>query len=348
MENISREDAERRHALKDDLARFHCRVHQAGDPPFFTREPRPAMHSVHWRWSDLQPLLERIGREVDLAASGPRRTLRLHNPGLAVGTTHTFWASIQVILPGEVATAHRHSASALRFIMQGSGAWTTVDGECYPMDEGDLVLTPAWTWHDHVHKGDKPMIWLDVLDISLMKSMEATFFEPYAGESQPVADVPERSWRQFGSGLMSPPDTPVATVGTNPLLAYPFAMADKALRAASGLPSDPYDDVVLEYRNPVDGSAAMRTLSMQLQLLRPGFSGRRRRHTGSKLYYVVRGEGRMTVGEETYDWRGGDFITVAPWTWHRHENSGAGEALLWQVNDLPTLKALNYYREERE
>jgi gentisate 1,2-dioxygenase len=346
VENISREDAERRRALKEDLAHFNCRVHQADDPPFFTREPRPAMRSAHWRWSDLQPLLERIGREVDLASSGPRRTLRLHNPGLAVGTTHTFWASIQVILPGEVATAHRHSASALRFIMQGNGAWTTVDGECYPMDEGDLVLTPAWTWHDHVHKGDKPMIWLDVLDISLMKSMEATFFEPYAGEVQPIAALPDRSWRQFGSGLMSPPDTTPSAI--NPLLAYPFSMAEEALRAASGLPSDPCDDVILEYRNPVDGTAAMRTLSMQLQLLRPGFSGQRRRHTGSKLYYVVRGSGCTTVGEENYEWRAGDFVAIAPWAWHRHENRGDAEAMLWQVNDLPTLKALNYYREERE
>ncbi len=347
MENISPADAERRRALKEDLARYNCRVHQAGDPPFFTAEPRPAMQSVHWRWDDLAPLLERIGRDVDLAAGGPRRTLRLHNPGLPVGTTHTFWGSIQVILPGEVATAHRHSANALRFIMKGQGAWTTVEGECYPMDEGDLVLTPAGTWHDHVHKGDQPMIWLDVLDISLMKSLEATFFEPYSGAVQPISAVPDRSSRQFGSGLMSPPDVSVP-LGSNPLLTYPWGMADQAVRAMDGLPADPYDDIVLEYRNPVDGAPAMRTLGMQLQRLRPGFSGRRRRHTGSKLYYAVRGEGRTTVGEEIYDWRAGDFMAIAPWAWHRHENPSTGEALLWQVNDLPTLKALNYYREERE
>jgi gentisate 1,2-dioxygenase len=190
-------------------------------------------------------------------------------------------------------------------------------------------------------------VWLDVLDISLMKSLEATFFEPYAGGLQPVSSVPDRSWRQFGSGLMSPPDVAVAP-GTNPLLAYPWAVAEQALQSMSGLPADPYDDVVLEYRNPVDGSAAMRTLSMQLQLLRPGFSGRRRRHTGSKLYYVVRGQGRTSVGEEIFEWRPGDFMAVAPWAWHRHENRGAGDALLWQVNDLPTLKALDYFREERE
>ncbi|MCK9508393.1 MAG: cupin domain-containing protein [Pigmentiphaga sp.] len=346
MENISQESAERRRLLNEDLARFSCRVHQAEDPPFFTREPRPDMKSVHWRWKDLEPLLRRIGEEVDLAASGPRRTLRLHNPGLKAGTTHTFWASIQVILPGEEATAHRHTASALRFIMQGSGAWTTVDGECYPMNEGDLVLTPTWAWHDHVHKGDAPMIWLDVLDINLMKSMEATFFEPYPTPMQAIGPLPDRSWRQFGSGLMRPP-SPSASA-TNPLLAYPFSMAEPALRAAEGLPSDPCDDVILEYQNPTDGSPAMRTLGQRLQRLRAGFEGRRRRHTGSKLYYVVDGEGTTTVEGECFDWSKGDFFVIAPWAWHRHQNTSASDALLWQVNDLPAHQLLQYYKEEIE
>src|SRR5205823_14183407 len=137
-----------------------------------------------------------------------------------------------VILPGEVATAHRHSANALRFIMRGNGAWTTVNGECYPMNEGDLVLTPAGSWHDHVHKGDEPMIWLDVLDISLMKSLEATFFEPYSTDIQPIDTLPDRSWRQFGSGLMRPPHESIGRhTDSNPLLAYPWKMARAALKS---------------------------------------------------------------------------------------------------------------------
>lgn len=337
-------DADARRALKADLARVNCRVHQPDDPPLFTREPKPDMQSVHWRGSDLMPLLERLGREVDLGAGGPRRTLRLHNPGLEYGTTHTFWASIQVILPGEVATAHRHTASAFRFIMQGHGASTTVDGECYPMAEGDLVLTPAWTWHDHVHRGDKPMIWLDVLDISLMRSLRATFFEPHEGATQPLDAVPDRTLRQFGSGLMRPPGISAAP-GANPMLVYGAAMAEAAMRQASGLAPDPCDDVVLEYRNPVDGGPAMRTMAMRLQLLRPGFAGRARRQTASALWYVVRGSGTTTVGAKRFDWSAGDFFTVAPWDWHAHANDSAADALLFQVNDVPTHQALGYWRE---
>jgi gentisate 1,2-dioxygenase len=281
-----------------------------------------------------------------MGSGGQRRTLRLQNPGLPYGTTPTFWASIQVILPGEVASAHRHTASAFRFIMKGTGATTTVDGEHYAMNEGDLVLTPSMTWHDHEHHGQEPMIWLDVLDISLVRSMHATFFEPGTMAQQAVVDVPDSSYRKWGSGLMSPPG-PVPCLPNNPLLVYPRAIAQDALAQAAGLPCDPVDDVVLEYRNPLTGGPAMRTMGMRLQRLQPGFQGQRRRHTGSKLYYVVHGEGRTTVEGTAYDWSAGDFLTVQPWAWHEHANRSAQhDALLFQVNDFPAMSALGLYVEQ--
>jgi gentisate 1,2-dioxygenase len=340
-------DAEARRRLKDDLARFHCRVHQPDDPPLFTREPVPDMQTIHWRWADIEPLLHRLGQEVDLAAGGPRRTLRLHNPGLSYGTTFSFWASIQVILPGEVATCHRHSAGAFRFVMQGQGAQTTVEGERYLMHEGDLVLTPAGLWHDHVHEGSEPMIWLDVLDISLMRMMRATFFEPFPQPLQQPSEVADLSWRAFGSGIMRPPRGAPAD-RPNPLLAYPREVALAALQQACGIPPDAHEDVILEYQNPLTGGAAMPTMAMYLQMLRPGVRTRSRRHTGSKLYYVVRGEGTTVVQGVEYRWSRGDFLTIAPWAWHHHVNDRGTEAVLFQVNDSPTLRALGYYREESE
>lgn len=338
-------DEAARRALKEDLARFNCRVQQPDDPPLFSRTPQSAMQTVHWKWADLEPLLDRLGRQLTLEPGGNRRTLRLHNPGLPYGTTHTFWASIQVILPGEIASNHRHTASAFRFIMKGSGATTTVNGERYAMNEGDLVLTPSMTWHDHEYHGSEPMIWLDVLDISLMKSMHATFFEGSRELQQPVNDVPDSSWRRYGSGLMSPPGAPPRGA-VNPLLVYPRAMAEGALEAAAGLPADPFDDVVLEYRNPVDGGAAMTTMGMRLQKLRPGVHTRARRHTGSKLYHVVRGHGTTIVDGQPYDWSAGDFLAIRPWAWHEHVNRGDAQALLFQVNDIPAMSALGYYFEE--
>lgn len=338
-------DAQARRALQADLARFNYRVHQPDDPPLFTREPVSDMQTVLWRGDDMQALLARLGAEISLEPGGQRRTLRLQNPGLPFGTTPTFWASVQVILPGEVATAHRHTANAFRFIMKGSGATTTVNGERYTMSEGDLVLTPGMMWHDHEFHGDGLMVWLDVLDISLMRSMHATFFEPGDAPQQALDRIPDHSWRAFGSGLMSPPGAPRA-YPHNPLLVYPKSVARAALCQAAGLNSDPFDDVILEYRNPTNGGPAMCTMGMQLQTLRPGFHGLARRHTGSKLYYVVQGEGATIVAGQRYDWRAGDFLAIRPWDWHEHLNDSAQDAVLFQVNDAPAMRALGFYYSE--
>lgn len=342
-------DASARENLRDLLAKYHCRVHQPSDPPLFSREPKSPMQSHHWKWAELRPLLNAIGQGIDLNADGPRRTLRLASPGLESGTTPTFWASIQVILPGEVAGAHRHSASAFRFVMEGGGANTTVNGESYEMNTGDLVLTPAWAWHDHTYNGSTPMIWLDILDIPLMHVLHATFFDSYDSPTQPVSNVPDRSYRRYGSGLMRPTEPSGDEQALNPLLAYKKQMAETALCQAEGGVADPVDDVILEYQNPVNGKSALPTLSLNLQKLRPGMRGAKRRNTGCRLYYVVRGQGVTQAGEAEFRWSAGDFIVIAPWSWHSHANlSETEEAVLFQVTDRPTLKALGFYREEIE
>lgn len=335
-----------RRALKDVLARFNFRVAQPDEQPLFTHTPKSAAKTVLWRWAEIEPMLNRLGEVLVLGAGGQRRTLRLHNPGLPYGTTPTIWAAIQVILPGEVASAHRHTANAFRFIMKGSGATTTVDGERYPMNEGDLVLTPGMSWHDHEYTGAAPMVWLDVLDIPLVRSLHATFFEAGPQERQEILAVPDSSWRRHGSGLMSPPGPSTAT-WDNPLLVYPCAVAEAAMEQARGLPTDVHEDVVMEYRNPLTGGAVMRTMGARLSLLRPGFHGKARRHTGSKLYYVIRGEGASIVEGQRHDWTRGDFLAIAPWALHEHMNrSFSQDALLFQVNDFPAMSALGLFREE--
>jgi gentisate 1,2-dioxygenase len=315
-----------RRLLGAELARFNCRVHQPGDRPFLTRDPQSPMQPVHWSWKDLDRLLDRLGAEVALEAGGHRRTLRLTNPGLPIGTTHTFWGSIQHILPGEIATAHRHAPHAFRFIMRGNGAVTTVNGESYPMNVGDLVITPAGTWHDHEHRGTEPMTWLDGLDISLVNALHAMYFEPYGADQQPVS-----------------PGRPAVERD----LAYPWARAESELRALTAGTPDPFDGHVLDYRNPVSGAPIFQTLGLALQWLSPGMRGKAHRHTGSALYYIVRGEGASAVAGQRYEWSAGDFLAVPPWAWHEHLNRSAGEeAILFRVDDLPAMRALGLYREE--
>ena len=337
-------DADERRALLEELQKYNFRV-SSPDKPLFTKEPSSSMVPVLWKASDIAEQLEQIGNRLKLQAGGARRTLQLSNPGLPYGTTPTFWLSIQYILPGEIATAHRHMASALRFIMQGNGADTTVNGEQYEINEGDLVLTPSWTWHDHEHKGSEPMVWIDVLDISLVRSFHAVFFEDFDMARQTPNVIPDVSYRQFGSGLMRPLKKPEPRK-YSPLLAYTRAMSEEALRQAAGLEPDPFDDVILEYQNPLTGESALPTIGTRLQMLRPGTHTRAHRHTGSAVYYVVRGEGATIIDGERFDWATGDFLSLPPWAIHEHLNESAQEAVLFQVNDVPALDKLGLYREQ--
>jgi gentisate 1,2-dioxygenase len=339
------DDADARLALKDELGRHHIHIHQPDDPPLFTRTPQSSMKSVHWRWPDLLRLLQRIGGDLNIDSGGQRRTLRLANPGLPFGTTPTFWCSIQYILPGEVAGAHRHAANAMRFIIQGSGAKSAVDGEQYPFREGDFVLTPTWCWHDHVHEGKEPMIWLDILDISLVRLLHACFFEEHERKMQPVSNTPLRTYLEYGSGLMRPVH-PSACSRRNPLLAYPYEMAQSALERAADLASDPFDDTALEYQNPTNGGSVTTTMGVRMLRLRAGFRGKARRHSGSKVYHVVKGEGVTIVDGQRFEWSKGDFISIPPWALHESANNSTDPAVVLEVNDLPALQALGFYREE--
>jgi gentisate 1,2-dioxygenase len=334
-----------RERLRGALADAGLAIHQPSEPPLFTRVPQPRMQPMHWRWDDLHGFLEELGRVLDLRPGGARRTLRLANPGLEYGTTPTFWASIQYIRPGEVATAHRHTPAAFRFVMRGSGCTTTVGGENYAMHEGDLVLTPTWEWHDHVHQGTEPMIWLDVLDISLMRALDNTFFDPYPQDTQPIARQAEKSWREFGSGLLRPVG-PAPRRDANPLLVYPRARTEEALEQAKGLDPDPADDVILEYQDPIAGGPALPSMSMKAQTLRAGFDGVTHRHSGSKVYWVIDGAGSTHVDDRRFDWGPGDFLAVPPWAVVRHTNPHASDARLFRVDDSPVLRALNVYHEE--
>lgn len=342
---VAEDQGAARDRLVARLAQAGITIHQVTDRPLFTRTPESAMAPMHWRWTDLERFLEELGRVVDLRPGSARRTLRLVNPGLEYGTTPTFWASIQYILPGEVATAHRHTASAFRYVMQGTGCSTTVGGENYEMNEGDLVLTPSWAWHDHVHEGAEPMIWLDVLDVSLMRSLDNVFFDPYPNDTQNVGPEPERSWREFGSGLLRPVG-PAPRRTVNPLLVYANEQTLQALERAMELASDPCDDVILEYQDPTSGRPALPSLSMKSQVLRAGFDGVPHRHSGSKVYWVVDGAGASFVDDQRFDWGKGDFLAVPPWATVRHTNPNAADARLFRVDDSAVLRALNVYHEE--
>src|SRR5262249_35642061 len=167
-----------------------------------TREPPRREVPYLWPWQRVRPELLRAGELVS-TAEAERRVLMFVNPSnpARMGATASLYAAVQLILPGETARAHRHSPAALRFVMEGHGAFTCVNGEKIAMAPGDLVLTPPWVWHDHGNEGDEPVMWLDGLDIPLLLGLQCMFFEEFPGDVQPAAVPPGRSEKLFGRAL---------------------------------------------------------------------------------------------------------------------------------------------------
>ena len=312
------------------------------------KEPKSRAVPYLWRWADLLPLVARSGELAPpLQWGAERRVLGFINPGLPerYGATHTLWAGFQYLMPGEVAPAHRHSVAAIRFVIQGKGAFTTVDGDRCVMGPGDLVLTPPWTWHDHGNESDEPMIWLDGLDLQLVADLEGVFYEMFPKETQPLTKPVGDSERRYSLGQLRP--SWEKSVGPfSPLLHYRWEQTAEALRRLATVAASPFDDVAMEYINPHTGGPIMPTLGCGIQLLRPGVRPRAHRHTGSVVYLVFAGSGVSVINGQRFDWTKGDLFVVPTWAWHEHASAPGQEAMLFSVQDRPAMEALGLYREQ--
>lgn len=191
------------------------------------RQPAVRTQAAHWRWQDVKPFLDEAGRVIT-AEEAVRRVLILENPGWRgeSRTTSSLYAGLQLILPGEVAPSHRHTQSALRFVVDGEGAYTAVNGERTVMRTGDFIITPHWTWHDHGNDGAEPVVWLDGLDIPTIAFFEAGFAENGDNRSQPVVLPEGSSLARFGANMLPlMPESPFGA--TSPLFSYPYARRDR-------------------------------------------------------------------------------------------------------------------------
>jgi gentisate 1,2-dioxygenase len=311
-----------------------------------TAHPQPKMIPYMWRWSLLESLIDQSGEAVPVGDE--RRALQLFNPGLAGrwATTNSLIAAVQLLLPGEVARAHRHTPTAIRFIIEGVGAYTAVDGERVYMRPGDLILTPSWSWHDHGNETDERVIWMDGLDIPLIQSLEAMFFQLYKAPQVP-ATRPANASKQLHGHVHLNPTWVKEKPQSSPLLLYSWDQTWQALDALRKHEGSPFDGIALEYSHPQTGGPLLPTMACWVQLLRPGESTKAHRHTGSAVYHVVKGEGATVIDGQRFVWGKGDIIAMPPWVLHEHANSSAGEdAVLFSIQDTPVLKALGLYYEE--
>lgn len=297
-----------------------------------------------WHYDAIRPLLMESGKLIG-AKEAVRRVLVLENPQLRgeSSITKSLYAGLQLILPGEVAPSHRHNQSALRFIIEGSGAFTAVDGERTQMHPGDFILTPQWRWHDHGNPGDQPVVWLDGLDLPLVNYLGCGFAEDYPQEQQPVTR-PEGDYVARYTANMLPLRHQKGN--SSSIFNYRYERSREALQDLTrfGDP-DPWEGYKLRYVNPENGGYPMPSIGAFLQLLPKGFRSEPARSTDSTIYHVVEGSGQVRVGNQTFDYRAKDIFVVP--TWHDLSFVTHEESVLFSFSDRPVQEALGLFRESR-
>ncbi len=315
--------------------------------------PQPDAGPQVWRWSTLHELAARSGELVPVGRGGERRAIALANPGLP-GTayaTPTLWAAIQYLGPGEEAPSHRHSQSAFRFVIEGEGVWTNVDGDPVAMRRGDLLLTPGMRWHEHHNTTDQPMVWIDGLDIPLVRQLDGGFFE-FGQDTLSTRDTPSqsRNERLWGHAGLVPIGAPTAS--GSPLMAYRWESTDAALAAQLELELEGFPGViepghaVVRYTNPATGGDALTTIRTEMHRLRPGCRTAATRVAGSSVWQVFDGDGEIELGGQRHVLEKGDLFVVPSWA----ELSFATETGLdaFRFSDDPVFENLGLDRTERK
>jgi gentisate 1,2-dioxygenase len=333
-------------------ADFHERMHAAGMYGLWelasqmTKHPEPKAVAHMWPASLIEKMVRESSEVVPVGEE--RRALQLFNPGLEGrwATTNTMIAAVQVLLPGETARAHRHTPTAIRFIMEGDGAYTAVDGERVYMKPGDLILTPSWAWHDHGNETGDRIVWMDGLDVPLVQFLNAMFFQMYDERLFPLTKPNNASVQLHGHVSLSPTWVK-ERAQASPLLLYSWDTTWKSLRALWDAQGDEHDGIALEYTHPQTGHSILPTMACWVQMLRPGERTKAHRHTGSAVYYVAQGTGETIIDGRCFAWGKGDIITLPSWALHEHANlSTKDAAVLFSIQDRPVVEALGLYREE--
>jgi gentisate 1,2-dioxygenase len=336
----------------DQRRDFYARLETKNTAPLwehlanlFPVEPSPACVPALWNYDDdIRPLLLEAGRLIT-AKEATRRVLILENPGIR-GTsqiTQSLYAGIQMILPGEIAPTHRHTASAIRFVIEGSGAYTAVDGERTTMHPGDFILTPSWTFHDHGNPTEAPCMWMDGLDFPIVNTLDAPFAETYPEDLQPVTRNEGDSLLRYGANML--PIEHISKRQSSPVFNYPYSRTREALDGLSrNGPLHPCHGIKMQYVDPATGGYPLPTIAAFMQLLPAGFRGTAYRSTDATIYCVVEGHGRTRIGQVTFDWKPRDIFVVPSWKPVAHE--AAAESVLFSFSDRPAQKAFGFWREQ--
>jgi gentisate 1,2-dioxygenase len=310
------------------------------------RTPAAAVAPALWRYAEVREHVMEAGRLIS-AEEAERRVLVLENPALRGNSsiTQSLYAGLQLILPGEVARAHRHTQSALRLVLDGEGAYTAVDGERTTMRRGDFIITPSWTWHDHGNLGDEPVVWLDGLDIPTVRFFDAGFAEHADQASQPMARPEGDAPARYGRNMLPVDLAPQAASDPAKLFVYPYTETRQALESMARTAPDPHFGHKLRYVNPATGASPMPTIGAFAQLLPAGFISQPYRSTDGTVYVCLEGGGSAEIDGETFVFGLNDVFVVP--SWHVLRLRASATTVLFSFSDRPMQQVLGLWREEK-
>ncbi len=305
-------------------------------------EPATRCKPAIWHYNDVKSLVMESGSLIT-AEEAKRRVLILENPALRGESrvTNTLYAGIQMIMPGEVAPAHRHVSSAVRFVLDGEGAYTAVEGEKAFMSRGDFLITANWAPHDHGNPSDKPMLWLDVLDAPAVNFFETSFGEDFDKPMQETSRRDGDSLSRYGSGVL--PDG-TAIMNRTPVINYTYARTRPIIeRMLQSGDIDKRHGARVRYANPMTGGPVLPTMGAYLAMLPEGFRGEPYRSTDGTIFACAEGRGATNVDGQVLEWSPNDVFVVPPWK--RYVHTAAKQSVLFSISDRPAQEALGLWRE---
>ncbi len=327
----------------DDLNAFLAEYHLVGAGLRREGPRRTGNTARHWKWEGINAALQQSGKIVTVGpgAMAPMRTIA----GVEGYNSH-MWMDYQILMPGEHTQAHRTMRSETRLVWQASpGAVFICEGEAYPMERGDVVITPSWTFHDHYNEGTEPAIWIDAFDNGYNNGAFINERLPDDAPYQEVVRPPEYTRKTRGHARQ------LATSGPGfplPSMRYRWSETQAALDALQNaeVGGDPYDGMHLMLASPVDGGSTLPTIAWHVQMLAPRQKTLAHRHNSTTYYNVFEGEGATIIDGERLEWHKGDLFAVPPWVWHSHENLSNDPAITFSVDDWPAMTKLGFYRKE--
>lgn len=218
------------------------------------------------------------------------------------------------------------------------------EGEAYPMERGDIVISPAWTYHDHFNQGAEPALFVDGYDNGYNPNVHINERLPNDAPYQEITRPTSYTRNTLGHvrHVSNEPMFPL------PPMHYPWSETQTALAVLreGEVEADPYDGLHLMFASPVDQGPTLPTIAWHVQLLEPRQKTRSHRHNSSTFYHVFDGEGVTVIDGERLEWHRGDIFGIPAWKWHHHENASSGDTVLFSIDDWPAMRKLGFYRKE--